>query len=91
MIAPPNINWGMDASALAAVLANSSAEPGMLSERMSAFNMLIMTTIHRVERRTFVSIFFVGTVIAFIFFPVLCGGISCTRQALLSRSPITGH
>src|SRR5512139_1324541 len=67
MIAPANINWGMDAPVLAAVLATSSAEPGMFSEKMSAFSMLIMTTIHRVESRTFVSIFFVGVALVFIF------------------------
>jgi hypothetical protein len=37
MIAPTNINWGMDAPVLADVLANSSTEPGIYSERMSAF------------------------------------------------------
>ena len=44
---------------LTAVFATSSNAPGMNSERISAFNILIMTTIHKVESRTFVSIFFV--------------------------------
>src|SRR5512139_3920340 len=69
MIAPAIISWGMDAPALAAVLATSSAEPGIFSEKMSAFNMLIMTTIHRVESRTLVSIFFVRVALVFIFAP----------------------
>src|SRR5512146_855588 len=69
MIAPANISWGMDVPMLAAVLATSSVAPGMFSERMSAFSMLIMTTIHRPESTTLVSIFFLGVGLVFIFSP----------------------
>jgi hypothetical protein len=67
MIAPININWEMDAPVLTDVLATSSTAPGMNSERISAFNILIMTTIHNVESRTFVSIFSAVFLIEFIF------------------------
>ena len=67
MIAAPSISWGMDAPKLAAALATSSVAPGMYSERISAFNILIMTTIHNVESRTFVSIFSAVFIFVFIF------------------------
>ena len=54
MTAPPSIRYGMGVSP--AVLASVCAVPGMKSERISAFNMLSMTTIHKMERRVWVSI-----------------------------------
>ena len=78
---PPNISWGMDAPVLAEVLATSSAEPGMFSERMSASSMLIMTTIHRVESRTLVSRSFVGGVLIFTFSLLCASGGRVSQRA----------
>lgn len=50
---PRELNYSVDA-------ANSSTMPGIYTERMSAFNILNITTIQSVESKTFVSIFFVG-------------------------------
>ena len=50
---PRELNYSVDA-------ANSSTMPGIYTERMSAFNLLNITTIQSVESKTFVSIFFVG-------------------------------
>ena len=63
MIAPPSIRIAIGVSP--AVLATSSAAPGIYSERISALSILIMTTTHRVESKTAVSNFFV--VISFVF------------------------
>ena len=50
---PRELNYSGDA-------ANSSTMPGIYTERMSAFNILNITTIQSVESKTFGSIFFVG-------------------------------
>ena len=49
------LNYSVDA-------ANSSTMPGIYTERMSAFNILNITTIQSVESKTFVSNFFVGAI-----------------------------
>jgi hypothetical protein len=53
---PRELNYSVDA-------ANSSTMPGIYTERMSAFNILNITTIQSVESKIFVSNFFVGAIL----------------------------
>ena len=85
MMAPLNINSVM--GVLPAVLAASSTAPVIYRERISAFSMLIITTIHKVESSTFLSIFLKNLAFAFIFSPCSKYFSKRLRRTIFSKYP----